>query len=141
MNYDLPTLRDLLVRVEAATVPDRELDGRIWCLMGGLTFYRWDGAGVVWKVADGTIRHSASERIPLFTTSIDATVALIERELPDWAWSVARAESQGSAAVWATGSFDETLARVPLSNTPPALALIAAMLKALVAREEQNEQA
>lgn len=131
-TYNLPALRDLLVRVEAATGPDLELDGRIWCLRSGLTFYRWDGAGVVWKCADGTIRHSGSERISRYTASIDAAVALIERVLPHSLISLSNDHTEGWTAKVRL-SYGKRMAT-------PALALLSALMKALIAREEQNEQ-
>src|SRR5690606_20644606 len=43
------TLPDLIARLEKATGPDRELDGRIWCAINGYEFVQWDGAGCVYR--------------------------------------------------------------------------------------------
>lgn len=143
-TYDLPTLRDLLVRVEAATGPDRELDGRIWAGISAVKYLEWDGAGVLWQESSGGLRHQTDSRIPLFTASIDAVVALIERVLPEGAWGCGlnvhhRTPNAHIHIHDGKGDFITFFSSPPTTATP-ALALLAALLKALIAMEEQNEQ-
>lgn len=73
---DLPTLKSLLERVEAATRPDRELDGAIWRETVGFDPERmlprsWPDIG------------SPASPFPPLTASLDASLALVEEMLPD----------------------------------------------------------
>ena len=63
----MTTLTSLRERVEKATGPDREIDVEIFFELD------WTGQG-------------DARTAPEYTSSIDAVVALIERELPGWAW-------------------------------------------------------
>jgi hypothetical protein len=73
---DPATLLNLADRCEQAAGPDRELDGAAWCAVNGYSFVKWDGAGVVWRKADGGIRHYPASRVPYYTASLDAAVTL-----------------------------------------------------------------
>jgi hypothetical protein len=73
---DPATLLALAERCEQAAGPDRELDGAAWCAANGYPFVKWDGAGVVWRGADGSIRHYPASRVPFYTASLDAAVTL-----------------------------------------------------------------
>lgn len=64
----------LLERVRAATGPDREIDGEIAKLCG------WLKTPLDWIDNLGRKRNLP----PAFTASLDASVALIERELSGW---------------------------------------------------------
>lgn len=127
---DIETLRSLLVRVEAATGPDRELDGRIWAATAGVTILEWDGAGALWKDEHGGLRHQRDDRIPAYTASIDAAVALVEQMLPGWGWSIERSGQSFNGAVWDEYDFDEAGCR----SAPSAL--LVAFLRALMEKEE-----
>jgi hypothetical protein len=81
------TRADLIERLEKASGPALVLDGEIWCAVNGYQFERWDGAGCVyrdpqapaWKLG---ISHAPASVIRPYTGSLDAAVALVERELP-----------------------------------------------------------
>ena len=103
---DIPSL---LSRVRAASGPDRELDADIW-------------RALCWEHHS----HEIAKGTP-FTGSIDAAVALVERALPEWCYSIGK----NCAIMWDDERIVETEAA---SN---ALALIAALLAAL----EQKESA
>jgi hypothetical protein len=60
-------MTDLITRLEEAEEGSRELDAAIW---------RWTEG---WRGVDHP---------PAYTTSIDAALALAERVLPEWAWSI-----------------------------------------------------
>ena len=76
---DPATLLNLADRCEQAAGPDRELDGAAWCAVNGYSFVKWDGAGVVWRKADGGIRHYPASRVPYYTASLDAAVTLVPK--------------------------------------------------------------
>lgn len=136
---DIETLRSLLARVEVADGADRELDGRIWAATAGVTILEWDGDGVLWKDEHGGLRHQRDDRIPAYTASIDAVVALVERVLPS-GWT--------RVDVWNTDDVKQVTASVlplPVPNSTSSgkaatapLALLSALLKALIAREEAH---
>lgn len=63
---------------------ERAIDGEIWCVMNGLEFERWDGAGCCY--IDKTKRvpqrgHHQADRISKYTRSIDACFGLIRNAL------------------------------------------------------------
>lgn len=97
-------LADLQARVEAATGPDRELDGAIEVAI------RWLEAGRVglkpehrapWKsdkfgsVFDVSVSYAAQP----FTRSIDAAIALVGRVLPGWWWKVGTCSVSDDACI------------------------------------------
>jgi len=121
-------LEALLQRVEAAEGPDRDLDADIvlWRHPELAEWPRSDRGG--WVSPEwGLI--SPPEH---FTASVDAALALVERVLPD----VERIDviafpnlvHRGRAEVWLDGDT-----RVVANAKTPALALIAALLRALIA--------
>lgn len=141
-----PVLVDLLARVEAAEGPDRELDALIMCeLVAGRGAYveqskinmAWCiyyAPNRIWSMSsrEGTWREGGW---PL-TASLDAALALCERVLPghrielsrvehgevgDWVWVGKIERADFSACWWA-------------KLKTPALALLAAMLRALIAQ-------
>lgn len=115
-TYDLTTLRDLLVRVEAATGPDWELD------YGLFRAFAIPGRSNDWNPSAGN----------MFTSSIDAAVALIERVLPHSLIGLSNDRTEG----WTAKVRLSCGKRMP----DPALALLSALLKALIAREERDDQ-
>lgn len=134
------SLTDLLARVEAATGPDRELDGDIALACGAVV----DPAernlmGIVTVPAWWTMPRASCAKWPHRTTpwpltaSIDSALALAERVLPGWAWML-----RGSfAKLWEPhgkppGNDFDAMGR------SPALAIIAAILKALIAADTRE---
>jgi hypothetical protein len=73
---DPATLLALAERCEQTAGLDRKLDGAVWCAVNGYPFVKWDGAGVVWRGADGSIQHYPADRVPPYTASLDAAVTL-----------------------------------------------------------------
>lgn len=108
------SLTDLIARVEKASGPDRHLDWEVHCLNG------MEGVGMYGP-------H------PTFTASLDAVVALVERELPGWGWLVATRDDDYSASVWAPGyRFD------PLGSGHGKTAALALLRAFLRAKQAQN---
>ena len=114
-------LAGLLERVRAATGPDRVLNGDVLMAFG------W--------ASDGGIAIDPEGRrvfqIPDATLSLDAALALVERVLPGWVWTVmtdygdlCRARLYGEV----NGGRDHG---VQADGATPALALLAALLSAL----------
>lgn len=71
------SLASLIAEVEKLTGPNYEIERRVTEVTGYPNVYRQP---------DGTIPHNAT--FPAFTASLDAVVALIERELPGWKWHI-----------------------------------------------------
>ena len=150
---DLTALPALLARVEAATGPDRELDAAIMA-----TFYTlekrhigctcWTGCcprgrhlDTVW--IDPATDKWVSTAAHGFTSSLDATVALVEKMRPDWFFTVSNFSSVIDERPWAdiasrkcineeTGY--DTQDYLGRGNTPP-LALLAALLRSMIEEE------
>ena len=92
------TLEALLARVLEGTGPDRELDGAAWCAANGFPFVKWDGAGVVWRGADGSIQHYSALRLPPYTASLDVVLRDL---LPEgWDWERTPQEDKALVAVF-----------------------------------------
>jgi len=141
-------LQALLERVEKAEGPDRVLDAAIWsAVTGHETHY----PNPYMREAEGL--HAYTERrgddlsrwypVPGLTASIDAAVGLVERMLPGcwvdlcgprkylhiptpspnhWRGMVNAWNAQGDVVGW---------------GATPALALIAALLRAMIAKEQR----
>jgi hypothetical protein len=108
-------LSTLIERVRGLDGPDREVDALIW---GEFDFGR----------EDRELDARWSARVPAYTASLDAVVALIEKRLPDGLWDV---NGYGAAIVypkWITGDVDTQYAETAQS---PALALLLAFLVAV----------
>jgi len=109
----MTTLPALLERVRAATGPDRELDLLIWKLL-------------VWKTPWNHELHKTE----LFTRSIDAALALVERMLPGAFDSVGKDEEEGGHW-WAADLLVDNIWHSGVGPTIP-LAILAALLSALI---------
>lgn len=149
----------LLARVEAATGPDREIDTDLLLATGsdprmyGRASLN-DGGKVVWKMGDGeclseaVARHPARKadaaiwfQVPQYTAALDATLALCERVLPgklyedrDWPlWMPSICQLMNGN--WAANLYRQSDGlRGHGEAKTPALALLAAMLRALIAQ-------
>jgi hypothetical protein len=81
-------MTSLIARLQAATGPDRELDGRIWCALNGKRFkgvaISYDGVTTqVFYTEPPKRTERVAHKIPAFTGSIDAALTLV----PDgWRW-------------------------------------------------------
>lgn len=109
-------LSDLLERVEAAAGPDRYLAVDILTALNICSYIPDEGDP---------------------TASLDAAVWLVGRVRPGWSWGVAiEASYPASAQVW--NKLDDTVVRWPQAASP-ALALLAALLRSLLAEEASHD--
>ena len=99
----------------------------------------WDSLSAleIWpqgRVVDGEWVHEYSSALRSFEGSLDAAKALHESVLPEWLWSA----GQGATACsWSVFSHREGVRRDCTSDTP-ARAWLIAILKALIAMEEDH---
>ena len=110
-------LSELIARVEKATGPDPEIENEIERLFGDVPL----------------IAHGLNIRWPHYTSSLDAVVALVEREFDDREWAVGPDKENG--CTWARigndnwdEANDDILGKGPRNQ--PALALLLAFLRA-----------
>jgi len=134
-------LAELIERLEKADGPDRGLDSEVEVATGQAK-YR-DGKG------RACYHDGRRDRVPHYTASIDAAVALAERVLPGWKWHLTDYPSAMICRDWDDDyapvffSYDRKLWRPP-ARTPfhkasppfpkpatPAIALCIAILKAM----------
>lgn len=125
-------IEELLERVRAATGSD-----------GGLNAEIHEAAGLAfemeyWSESDTTPVRNLS-KVPRYTASIDATLALTERVLPGWSYHVSKHEYDGEhpplfVARVATSSANVVTGFDEVSDHSAVLAIIAATLSALISR-------
>ena len=118
------TLRALIERVERATGPDREIDAVLFILFPSLT----DGKPPFNAESDPW--HLQWTR-PAYTSSLDAVVVLVERELDDREW--ARGVDRENRKYWArigNDNWDEANEDIIGYGKTAALALLLAFLRA-----------
>lgn len=115
-------LADLLARVEAATGPDREIDGLLYCMEDEVIQRCWPHWG----------REQRENLTPRYTASLDAALALVERVLPGSTVDIGSDDNETGrfyyGVVWPEGrsAGSETNSRHSM-----ALALVASLLRAL----------
>lgn len=133
---DQPNLQSLLSRVEGAKTGDRELDARIHCAILGYTDPSWEGRAFcdTWAFGytytlNGKRYDSTEAEQTRITTSLDAALALVERAKPN------------EADVFMRETLDRTYTSgrcEPGFGPRLALALIAALLRALITQDPDN---
>ncbi|MBN8535400.1 MAG: hypothetical protein J0L51_15085 [Rhizobiales bacterium] len=137
-------------RCEKATGPDREIDATLDLLVGGPQDFFGPAFGTVY--VDGPEYHNGAATwagggrryyVPVYTASLDAITALIERKLPGYRWTATSDKREGVAAawIWQELRFPEDESRdVPLlrnieaEGATGALALAAAVFRTLAER-------
>ena len=139
-------LTDLIARVEKLEGPDREVDDLIAVRVARMKPTTTYGHEVL-----GNLRE-APNRSPLYTASLDAALALVERVLPGWGGMVDFGALMCGAAVHSADLWSpvrevgETEDGFPVDirdeargeAKTPALALILTLLRALQASEKQS---
>ena len=93
---------ELIARLEALSGPDRVVDIDLALHFAGKTKLRVREVLVVDRVArwvdewDG--RRWREAELPALTASIDAALALVERERPGWVWNLSDGDNHGPFA-------------------------------------------
>jgi len=131
---------DIIKRLEDATGPDVELEGRIWCAANGYCFVMWDGAGCVYKEEpNGDIQHMRAITERRYTASIDAAIALVERMMKTYSLSMGIDPSGNGASlvIWPNGFSGYTeLGPYEGCATSLPVAILLALFRALEAKEQ-----
>lgn len=134
-------LEQLLAKIEAATGPDRELDELLTAWAVGATLQ-----------ADATFDHKPAyhrdgfwvsiEPITPLTASIDAALALVERILPGFRLELEQSldGKWWDAYLMEVGTSGPAIGRTDQGYNFPALAILNALLKALIARTPIGER-
>jgi hypothetical protein len=126
---DRETLIALRERVVAATGPDRELDIQISRALG----VEADWHGELDSLGYNHIRGFCALGMQPLTASIDAALALVERVLPGcWVEGALHPSRPSAIEVHSATVYDALGSET--GNTPP-LAILAALLSALIAKE------
>lgn len=150
-NTEASVLVELLARVDAAEGAHRYVDCWLACALDGFfpTLAEWPARdGTRWRVNfcclnDGggisSPGHGGDQMVPLYTASLDAALALCERVLPGWCIATIGQQDGGSWWVELREGHRTSYNRVADSDAriafkAPALALVAAMLKAKIAQ-------
>lgn len=141
-------LAALLERVEKAEGPDREIDAELYFWFGMSKRQRTDALKFRERNCEGRELYSIAilagivamdyystcNPIEKYTASLDAAVALVEKMLPGSSWMAARPPEKTGRAVIVRELVSESEA----TAATPALALIAALLKELIAKSAQG---
>lgn len=140
----MSALKELLDRVNAATGPDREIDERLAILAG----WHWKpqmGSFGYWVGPDDFDYFGYTGDVPNFSEDMNAALALVERVVPGWVWTVAaRNTAPEHGRPWADVASLEWIEAgddaigceyAEASAATPALALLSALLSALIARD------
>ena len=133
----MSALKELLERVERAEGPDRDYDWDLAFLDG----WKFDEISDTWTMPDGHWDQFLTP--PRYTASLDAAVALVERKLPGHHWSVSRQCEYPSLAFcdYRFAAFVGDYGSPKRAEGPtPAIAVIKALLRALIASELQSSQ-
>lgn len=133
-------LANLLERVEKAEGADRELDARLFAALAARDPDRL--AALIAERADQFpdrnvwLEGARDWQVKPYTASLDAALALVERKLPGWTWRLDSPDTPSEPA-FARLSGPERRSGVGWAKTP-ALALLAALLRALIAQETEH---
>lgn len=124
-SSSLSDLQTLSATVDAASVPDRELDGEVaWAVLGQ------DWSSGPEKAISEPFPHIKT--LPAYTADVGAALQLVERVLPGWRVHLSIGGGPNTADLCLSNAYPE---RAPVEGATPALALLAALLRALINTE------
>jgi len=141
---------DLIAMLEALTGPDREVDARIWCLFAGV---KYKGHFLAYgdptrtqveftlppkrtRCVTSDAKGYPHKHAAHVTASLDAAVALCERVLPGYLWSLSIHET-GTAIAHVDTDWEGSF---PRYHAIPAIALLIATLKAIDEQEDADDK-
>jgi hypothetical protein len=147
----MSTLQELIARVEAASGPDEELDCILHSAVAlgrrvtedGNDIWEHDdrlGSRLLGRLDPGKVRRNFNIHVrpgPSYTSSLDAAVRLVEEKLPFGIWSIHRGDprmqTKGATVLILRNADPDGEDEVTFrdSAATPALALVAALLRAL----------
>jgi hypothetical protein len=131
-------LSELLERVRKATGPDRKIDAAIARLFDLPICIEPDCLPDVMRRILARMDEGGDDpEVNAYTASIDAALALVERVLPGWSWSVGVNENHQFPQVVMARSHP-TNKVVTVEGATPALAILAALMAALANAEPQG---
>lgn len=133
MKINVEECKSVLADLEKASGADRELDAKILTVLLGM-----QDLGYVYEIDDWYYSLDGDEINPPFpspTGSLDATIALVQRVLPGWAWSVF---DDGHAWLWPDQKRDLLAGFQARASTTP-IALLTTMFRALIAQMEKAD--
>jgi hypothetical protein len=88
------------------------------------------------------VPESVFDKLPLYTASLDAALALCERVLPGESWGLQNNDRgqrlEPHHKFWAAIGLYEPGGKYQGSGATPAIALLAALLKALISQEQSH---
>lgn len=126
-------LSELIERVEKATGADRELDRDLHEALTGECVHRHTREEYCWDnivICNDCGKEHPSQKWPWYTASLDAVVALVEKQRPGWACGVDSGPKTKIAFVDPHDFADRIFgARFTAEGPTPALALLLAFLK------------
>lgn len=138
------TRAEIIDRLEKAGVPDRELDAAIMRHVGDaphegprpLQDWKYEGSGR-WHLSEFNQPHPGYTILaPAYTASLDAAIALVEKMLPGWRWTVFGphpdfTERFAHADLWKRDPSVMITEPVSEKAATPALALLLALFRAM----------
>ena len=134
---DAEKLRELLERVEAADNFDREIDRAIGFALDGWRLGRmtgYDDADAIITSDGDVFTDKPGGMYPSFTESLDTAIALVEKVLPDGYDNGVYQDGKAGAHILHPNIM--SFFNIRAFAATPALALCAALLKALIAVSE-----
>lgn len=139
-------LADLIARVEGASGRDRDIDADLWWLFGhqtALVCFNNASMGLprqlpaTLPIPAGLGRAAVRSFAEPFTASLDAALALVERVLPEWEFSLSTARHRKGWSVTTWQADDKYSGRLFDHKTAP-LAILSALLKAVQAQSPRH---
>lgn len=146
------TTTDILARLKSATGPDREIDAMIW--RAAAADEKWVAYKAVkrpafmstddWRFHDGWFvgrktEDDFPERLEIFTASIDAALALVERMLPGWMLKLVKNPIPGWYSCLVDQNFNCSFSNYYDGEERPQdapIAILTALFTALEAKEK-----
>lgn len=127
----MTTIPALIEKLRGLKGPDREVDVEIATAALGYVYEKRKGDRRTWFYAPDGMRYQIHgcdyERLPRFTSSLDAVTALIMDEMPE---SLCDMNTLGAASIYPNWLIGDVDTKYAATAETPALALLIAFLEA-----------